>query len=135
MSGGEKTDLQRRILLTWYENPNATNSEIADICDCSASYVSQIKNRFDGYDEMEYMFDRQDEQMERMFGDDIFAGSGQSTPAAGVSELDVESTAEGPGLAELYDDLPNNAVGYLMRLLILIVMLYVLYEVISILLL
>ena len=59
----EKTDLQRDILLTWYENPNATNKEISEACNCSASYVSQVTNRFDNYDEMEAMMDRQDKEL------------------------------------------------------------------------
>ncbi|MDS0220864.1 hypothetical protein NDI54_05785 [Haloarcula sp. S1AR25-5A] len=75
MSNDAKTDLQRQILLTWYENPNATNTEISEMCDCSASYVSQVKNRFDNYNEMEYMMDRQDEELEVMFGSDIFGNS------------------------------------------------------------
>lgn len=84
MSG--KTDLQRETLLTWYDNPNATNREIAEACDCSVSYVSQIKNRFDGYNEFEAMMDRQDRQMEQMFGDGIFAGGAPSVGQTGSGD-------------------------------------------------
>ncbi|WP_324663268.1 hypothetical protein [Haloarcula sediminis] len=126
MPSGEKTDLQRDIVLTWYENPNATNKEIADACDCSSSYVSQIKNRFDDYSEMEYMMDRQNEQMEQMFGDGIFGGSAQ---ASGATGLDAGQPADGPGLAEMYEELPDNLAGNLIRVLILLVLLYVVYEV------
>lgn len=132
MSANEKTELQREILLTWYENPTATNQEIADACDCSGSYVSQIKNRFDDYNEMEYMMDSQDAEMERMFGDDIFAGQSQSVTNAG---LDGSQPSEGKGIAEMYEELPNNLAGDLVRVLILLVLLYVLYEVATMLLL
>jgi len=130
MPSGEKTDLQRDIVLTWYENPNATNKEIADACDCSSSYVSQIKSRFDDYNQMEYMMDRQDEQMEQMFGDGIFA---ESAPASGATGLDAGRPADGPGLAEMYEELPNNLAGNLIRVLILLILLYVVYEVATIL--
>jgi len=130
MSKGDKTDLQRQILLTWYENPNASNQQIADVCDCSGSYVSQIKNRFDGYDEMEYMFDSQDAEMERMFGGDIF--SGQSQPVAS-SGIDMGQPSEGKGIGEMYEELPDNMAGNLMRAIILLILLYVSYEVATIL--
>lgn len=120
MTSRGKTDLQRRILLTWYDNPGATRKEIADACDCSASYVSQVLNRFDNYDEFAAMMDRQDAQLERMFGDDVFARS-----------PNVNTAIEGPGLAETYDELPDNPVGNLLRLLILLVVLFVFYEVVS----
>ena len=115
MSNGSKTDLQRDILLTWWENPNATNQEIADACDCSASYVSQIKNRFDNYNEFDAMMDRQDAELERMFGDDIFKNSG-TTPAA------VE--ASGPGIAEQWNDIPNNIPGLLIKVIVVMVLGY-----------
>ncbi|QUO47624.1 MULTISPECIES: hypothetical protein [Halorubrum] len=115
MGNSSKTDLQRDILLTWWENPNATNQEIADACDCSASYVSQIKNRFDNYNEFDAMMDRQDAELERMFGDDIFESSGK-TPAA------VEP--EGPGIAEQWDDIPNNIPGLLIKAIVVMVLGY-----------
>ncbi|WP_348612633.1 MarR family transcriptional regulator [Halobaculum rarum] len=128
MSDG-KTDLQREILLTWHENPNAKNAKIAEVCNCSASYVSQVKNRFDGYNEMEAMVDRQDRELERMFGDGILQGSSQSVGGAtSTSNLNNE-----PGIAEMYDDLPDNAAGNLIRAMILLVLLYVLYEIVMIL--
>lgn len=123
----EKTDLQREILLTWYENPNATNEEIAEACDCSASYVSEITNRFDDYDEMEAMMDRQDREMERMFGDDLF----QDMPTVGGQPQDGASV--GPGLAEIYEQQPDNLAGYIVRALIVLLLLYITYEIATIL--
>ena len=121
MSNNNKTELQRDILLTWYNNPNATNKEIADMCDCSASYVSDIKNRFDNYNSMEAMMDREDKEMQRMFGEDIFSGS--------INSNSTSSMNEQRGLAEIYDDLPNNAVGNIARGIILLITLYVAYEI------
>src|SRR6056297_1765672 len=115
MGNSSKTDLQRDILLTWWENPNATNQEIADACDCSASYVSQIKNRFDDYTEFEAMMDRQDAELEQMFGENIF-GNRETAPAA------VES--EGPGIAEQWNDIPNNIPGLLIKLMVVMVLGY-----------
>jgi hypothetical protein len=132
MGNGGKTDLQREILLTWHRHPNATNGEIARACDCSASYVSQVKNRFDDYDEFEAMMDRQDRELERMFGGDIFAGQGEKMSAQPTNSRPVQS-GEGVNLAEAWDDLPNNPVGHLVRAIILVVLLYVLYEVLTIL--
>lgn len=126
MSTG-KTDLQRDILLTWYDNPNATNKEIAAACDCSASYVSEITNRFDDYTQMEAMMDRQDREMERMFGDDIFHGMGDGNGNPG------NSVADGPSLVEIYSEQPDNLAGYVVRALVLVVLLFVLYQVIVIL--
>jgi len=126
----EKTELQRDILLTWYENPRATNREIADACDCSASYVSQVKNRFDDYDHMEAMMDRQDKQLEQMFGEDVFAGSSRG-PSVGQPPVQQS----GVGLATLYEETPDNAAGYLVRGFILLILGYVLYETATILLL
>ncbi|MFC6767321.1 winged helix-turn-helix domain-containing protein [Natrinema zhouii] len=118
----EKTDLQRDILLTWYENPNATNKEIAKACDCSASYVSQVTNRFEDYNEMEAMMDRQDKEMERMFGGDIF----QSMPSSnGQYRIGASS---GPSLVEIYTEQPDNLIGYLVRAAILLFLLYIFYE-------
>jgi len=130
MSNSGKTELQREILLTWYENPNATNKDIADACDCSGSYVSEIKNRFDNYDEMEYMMDSQDAEMERMFGEDIFTGP---SPVGGNSGFDIPQPSEGKGMAEMYEESPNNIAGYLIQAIILLALLYVLYEVATIL--
>jgi len=121
MSNNNKTELQRDILLTWYNNPNATNKEIADMCDCSASYVSDVKNRFDNYNSMEAMMDREDKEMQRMFGEDIFSGS--------INSKSTSSMNEQRGLAEIYDDLPNNAVGNIARGIILVITLYVAYEI------
>lgn len=122
MSNGSKTDLQRRIVTTWYENPNATNKEIAEACDCSASYVSQVKNRFDDYNEMEYMFDSQNKELEQIFGGDVFEGS-SGRMANG------DQPTDGKGIGEMYEELPDNAAGNVMRAIILLVLLYALYEV------
>jgi len=84
MGNSSKTDLQRDILLTWWESPNATNQEIAGACDCSSSYVSQTKNRFDDYNEFEAMMDRQDAELEQMFGENIFENSGTTSATSRV---------------------------------------------------
>jgi hypothetical protein len=130
MSSSGKTDLQRDILVTWYENPNATNKEIAEACDCSASYVSDVKNRFDNYGEMEAMFDRQDRELEQMFGEGVL-NSGSSGMGGSMA---VANSGEPQGLAETYENLPDNAVGYIGRALILVITLYVAYQVLTILL-
>ncbi|OYR59052.1 winged helix-turn-helix domain-containing protein [Halorubrum ezzemoulense] len=117
MSSNEKTDLQREILLTWYNNPNATNKEISEACDCSASYVSTVKNRFDNYNEMEAMMDQQDKQMEQMFGDGIFDTSTQS--------------GNQQGIVEQYEELPNNLAGHIMRGIILVVLAYAGFEILT----
>ena len=114
MGDSSKTNLQRDIPLTWWENPNATNQEIADACDCSASYVSQIKNRFDDYNEFDAMMDRQDAELEQMFGEGIFRNSG-TAPAA---------EPEGPGIAEQWSEIPNNIPGLLIKLIIVMVLGY-----------
>lgn len=131
MSSSGKTDLQRDILITWYENPNATNKEIAESCDCSASYVSEVKNRFDDYGEMEAMFDREDRELEQMFGEGILNGGSNSMGGARRSQ----NTGQSQGLAETYEDLPDNLMGNIGRVIILAVMLFVLYQVVTILLL
>lgn len=48
----EKTELQREILITAYQNPHLSQSEIADRVGCSSSYVSNVLNRFDSVDAM-----------------------------------------------------------------------------------
>ena len=123
MSSNGKTQLQRDILITWYENPSATNKEIAEACDCSASYVSEVKNRFDGYNEMEAMFDRQDRELEQMFGDGVFSTGPEN----------MAGPREQQGLAEIYEDRPDNAAGAIGRVIIILVGLYVVFQVISIL--
>jgi len=132
MGDGDRTRLQREILLTWHRHPNATNREIADACDCSASYVSQVKNRFEDYSEFDAMMDRQDRELERMFGDDILAGQ-QGGLSAQTPNTRPAGQTEGGSLAEAWDELPNNPVGHLLRAIILVVLLYVLYEVLTIL--
>ena len=121
-----KTNLQREIVTAWYENPNATNKEIADACDCSASYVSQIRNRFEDYDEMECMIDTQDRELEQMFGGDTSEGKS-------MGAVNIGRPADQQGIGEMYEKLPNNAAGNIMRAIILLVLLYALYEIIMIL--
>jgi DNA-directed RNA polymerase sigma subunit (sigma70/sigma32) len=121
MPSDGKTELQRDILLTWYENPSLTNKEIAEACDCSASYVSDVKNRFDDYNSMEARMDREDKEMQRMFGEDIFSGSATSDSTPDMNEQ--------RGLAEIYEDLPDNAVGNIARGIILLITLYVAYQI------
>jgi hypothetical protein len=48
----EKTELQREILVTAYNNPHLNQSEIAERVDCSSSYVSSVLQRFDNIDAM-----------------------------------------------------------------------------------
>lgn len=48
----QKTELQRKILTTAYNNPRLSRSQIADQVSCSSSYVSQVLNRFDSIDAM-----------------------------------------------------------------------------------
>lgn len=118
MSNSQKTELQRNILLTWYQNPNATNKEIAEACDCSSSYVSTVKNRFNDYNEFEAMMDRQDREMEQMFGDDIFSG----TQTAAVASSDQ------PGLAQQWEEMPNNAPGLIIKAIVLVALLYAAFQ-------
>ncbi|OYR54457.1 winged helix-turn-helix domain-containing protein [Halorubrum halodurans] len=122
MSGSQKTELQRDILLAWYQNPNATNKQIAEACDCSASYVSTVKNRFDDYNEFEAMMDRQDREMEQMFGEDIFGGN---TVSGGSSDQ--------PGLAQQWEEIPNNAPGLIIKAIVLIALLYAAFQFIMVL--
>lgn len=114
----DKTELQREILLTWYDNPAETNKEIAKACDCSASYVSEVKSRFDDYNQFEAMMDRQDEGLQRMFGNDIFASSAASTGTPGNQ-----------GFAELWNDLPDGPAGFLIKAVIVVVFLFVGYQI------
>ena len=118
MSGSQKTELQRDILLTWYKNPNATNKDIADACNCSSSYVSTVKNRFDDYNEFEAMMDQQDKQMEQMFGEGIF---GQNQAASG-------NQSNQPGLAQQWEQIPNNPPGLIIKAVVLVALLYAAYQ-------
>lgn len=121
MPDNGKTELQRNILLTWYNNPDATNKEIAEACDCSASYVGDIKNRFDDYDHFEAMMDRQDQQMQQMFGDDFF------------SSTQFNSAVPQKGLAESWQETPNNIPGLIIKALVLLVLVYVGIEMVDVL--
>jgi hypothetical protein len=119
----DKTDLQREILLTWYEHPNATKKEISDRVGCSSSYVSTVTNRFDDYNEFEAMMDRQDRELEQMFGDDFFdepAMPRARQPASGAQM----------GLAGMWEELPHNPVGNLVRGIILLLLGFVAYKIV-----
>ncbi|WP_435177930.1 winged helix-turn-helix transcriptional regulator [Halorussus sp. AFM4] len=67
---GEKTELQRDILITAYHNPRLNQSEIADRVGCSSSYVSTVLNRFDNVDAMHAEI----EQLNQDLGFDNTAG-------------------------------------------------------------
>jgi transcriptional regulator with XRE-family HTH domain len=43
----DMTDLQRQIMRTARDYPRASQKEIADRCDCSSSYVSNVLNQYD----------------------------------------------------------------------------------------
>jgi hypothetical protein len=43
----DMTELQRRIVRTARNNPDASQVEIAEMCDCSDSYVSEVLNSYD----------------------------------------------------------------------------------------
>lgn len=68
----DKTELQRAILITAYNYPDATQAEIADACDCSSSYVSQVLREYDSQDAMEARI----EEMNQALGFDQSAGFG-----------------------------------------------------------
>lgn len=67
---GDKTDLQREILITAYNNPQLKQTEIADRVGCSSSYVSTVLNRFDSIDAMQAEI----EQLNHDLGFDPAAG-------------------------------------------------------------
>ena|GEM_PF-372065 len=130
----EKTDLQREILLAWHENPEATNAEIAEACDCSASYVSQVTNRFDDYDAFQAALDRGDRGMASLLGEDAVGDGGQlvsgdDTMAVGATGTTPET--ESVGLAEAWNELPDNPIGHLLRVAILAITLFVAYQVLT----
>lgn len=65
----QKTELQRKILITAYNNPRLTQSEIATRVNCSSSYVSNVLSRFDSIDAMQAEI----EQMNHEMGFDPYA--------------------------------------------------------------
>lgn len=69
-SMGEKTKLQREILICAYNNPQLNQSEIAKKVGCSSSYVSQVLGRFDSIDAM----NAEIEQLNYEMGLDPYAG-------------------------------------------------------------
>ena len=95
----DKTELQRDILVTAYRNPGATQKEIADACDCSASYVSNVLGRHNEWDAL----DAEIMQMNQQLGYDRDAalGSQPSTQPAwsndefqDVEPIDAEEIAD-----------------------------------------
>lgn len=66
---GDKTDLKRDILLELQDDPDATNTEIADAVGCSASYVSQVKNEFDDYNALDAAQDDVDKRFDEIEDD------------------------------------------------------------------
>lgn len=64
-----KTKLKRDILLELQNNPGATNKEIATAVDCSASYVSQVKQEFDDYDDVDALNDAIDREVDQLQDD------------------------------------------------------------------
>lgn len=46
MFDDNKSELQREILQVYDRNPDADPPQIADICDCSESYVRQTLNEY-----------------------------------------------------------------------------------------
>lgn len=82
----EKTELQRRILITAYNNPRMNQSEIANRCDCSRSYVSQVLREYNDHDAMEARI----KEMNRQLG--ISADSLELDP--GIGRLDDGITSD-----------------------------------------
>lgn len=48
----DELERKRSILVTAYNNPNATQAEIATACDCPPSEVSAVLHQYDHQDEM-----------------------------------------------------------------------------------
>lgn len=59
----DKTELQRRILVAAYNNPKINQSKIADRCNCSRSYVSQVLREYDSQDAMEARIEEMNQQL------------------------------------------------------------------------
>jgi hypothetical protein len=64
-----KTELKRDILLALQNNPDATNKSIAKDVGCSESYVSQVKQEFDDYDNVDAMADAIDREVDQLEDD------------------------------------------------------------------
>lgn len=75
----DKTKLQRKILLTAYDNPKMTQAEIARQLNCSSSYVSQVLNRYDGQDAMEARIEELNSQLGIGDTGGVFGASNEST--------------------------------------------------------
>lgn len=95
----QRTDLQREILVTAYDNPKMSQSEIADKLGCSASYVSNVLNEYDSHDAMAARIEQFDAGFELMGqpanGDvrqakpDFEGISVENTPPAGIAVMGV----------------------------------------------
>ena len=59
-----KTELKRDILIAVNKNSNASNKQIANKVGCSASYVSQVRNEFAGYNSVDAALDEVDRLMD-----------------------------------------------------------------------
>jgi len=98
----DKTELQRQILETAYRNPNASKKEISEMCDCSASYVSNVLNRYDEWDAL----DSDLEQMNRDLGFNSSRGLSQQPrqqPAWSDGGFENAEPADAEDVAEFID--------------------------------
>ena len=98
----DKTELQRDILVTAYRNPNATQKQIADVCNCSASYVSNVLGKHDQWDAM----DAEIEQMNQQLGYDLDRGLSQAPaqePAWSDGGFEQAEPADAEDIAEFID--------------------------------
>ena len=125
MSIADLTDLQREILVTAYRNPRASQSEIAKRCDCSASYVSNVLNRYDEFDALQADV----AEFETSLSQPSFSGDPvwMDGPSAGSeSEIDLENTPVDPRDIDSMEELLN----YVIALIILVVLVYAGYRVV-----
>lgn len=99
-----KTELQCKILITAYDNPELTNAEIARRLDCSDSYVSQVLNRYSGHDAMEARIEELDAQLDMGasgggwgIGEPTTAGGGNFNDPISADLGDIEDGLEDIG--------------------------------------
>ncbi|NHN58759.1 MULTISPECIES: winged helix-turn-helix domain-containing protein [Halorussus] len=130
----QKTDLQREILLTAHQNPDLTNKEIADRCDCSSSYVSTVLNRYEDYGVLEAMDDQmiQDQrELDRML-DGMGLGAGANDQQSGSKRGGGNTT---PAVEDFSLKEPETTVDWIVQigsaLFALLIVGYVLIEVIQ----
>lgn len=81
-----KTELQRRILITAYDNPRMSQAEISRHVGCSSSYVSTVLNRYDSLDAINARI----EELDAMLGTQSQPVSEQPYRATEPAESDVE---------------------------------------------